>query len=169
MSCSLLSLRASIRSSASSQRWGKGWPSTFGSEWPRQTSGVMIELAQRDSHLAGKIDQRDGESAQRNHEEDGDPALMLELKERGYKRYDNKKCHRNTGDHGPEDGSVHHRRPPRQARKIGFEAGSDSIAIRNPVQEYRSIDNPVQAGNQDGNKRSQRAEKERGRCRLRND
>jgi hypothetical protein len=99
-------------------------------------------------------------------EEDSHPALMLELKERGYKRHDNKKRHRNAGDHGPEDGPVHHGRPPHQARKIGFEAGSDSIVIRNPVQEYRSVDDPVQAGNQDGNECSQRAEKKRWRSRL---
>jgi hypothetical protein len=91
---------------------------------------------------------------------------MLEFKERGNKRHDNKKCHRNAGDHRPEDGPVHHGRSPHQARKIGFEAGSDSVVIRNSVQEYRSIDNPVQAGNQDGNERSQRAEKERRRSRL---
>ena len=49
----------------------------------RFASGVMIELAQRNPDLAGKIDQRDGERAERNHEENSDPALMLELKERG--------------------------------------------------------------------------------------
>jgi hypothetical protein len=59
-------------------------------------SGVVIKFAQRNSHLAGKIDQRDGKRAQRNHEEDGDPALVLELKERSYKRYDNKKRDRNS-------------------------------------------------------------------------
>ena len=43
----------------------------------RFASGVMIELAQRNPDLAGKIDQRDGERAERNHEEDRNPAFML--------------------------------------------------------------------------------------------
>jgi hypothetical protein len=44
---------------------------------------MVIIFTQRNPDLAGKIDQRDGERAERNHEEDSDPALMRELKERG--------------------------------------------------------------------------------------
>ena len=46
------------------------------------------------------------------------PHLMLELKERGYKRHNNEKSHRNAGDHRPEDRPVQHRRPPHEAWQI---------------------------------------------------
>jgi hypothetical protein len=42
-------------------------------------SGVMIELAQCDSHLPGKINKRYREGTEGNHEQDGHPALMLNL------------------------------------------------------------------------------------------
>ncbi|MEH2499772.1 hypothetical protein V1294_006251 [Bradyrhizobium sp. AZCC 1678] len=41
-------------------------------------------------------------------------------------------------------------------------------SISNPVQDYRSVDDSVRAGNQDGNEGGQRTEKKRRR-RLRND
>lgn len=42
----------------------------------------MIELAQRDPDLSGKIDQRYREGAKGNHEGDGNAALVLNVKER---------------------------------------------------------------------------------------
>jgi hypothetical protein len=41
------------------------------------TSGIMIKLAQCNSHFAGKIDKRYGEGRERRHEKDGDLALVL--------------------------------------------------------------------------------------------
>ena len=45
----------------------------------------------------------------------------------------------------------------------------DGVVIRDGVQDYRPVDDPVQAGNQHGNEGCQRAEQERWRRRLRND
>jgi hypothetical protein len=43
------------------------------------SSGVMVEFAERDSHLPGKIEKRYREGTEGNHEQDGHPALMLNL------------------------------------------------------------------------------------------
>ena len=50
----------------------------------------MIELAQCDSHLPGKIDKRYRESTKGSHEKDGYPALVLNLEQRTCKRDDDK-------------------------------------------------------------------------------
>jgi hypothetical protein len=119
----------------------------------------MIELAQCDPDLPGKIDQRYGEGAQGNHEEDGNPALVLNLKERADERNDHHESYRDTADYGPEDRPVQHGRTSQKAWEIGLEPASDGIVVGDPVQSDGSIDNSVQAGNQhrdEGRQRTQR-------------
>jgi hypothetical protein len=53
-----------------------------------------------------------------------------------------------------------------QARKIGLEPVSDSVVIRDSVEDHCSVNDPVQSGNQHGNESRQRTQKERGRCCL---
>ena len=67
------------------------WDSGRGS-----SSAVVIAVAQRNPDFTGKTDQGDGERAKRNHEEDGDYAFVLYLKERRYNSDDHEKRHRDT-------------------------------------------------------------------------
>ena len=126
----------------------------------------MIEFAQRDSHLAGKIDQRDGESAQRNQEKDGHPALMLELKERGYKCHDNRSVTEMLATTAQKMArfSIAARRIRRGRSALSRHLTSSSGY---PVQDNRSVNDTVQTGNQDRDESRQRAQQERGRRRLR--
>ena len=50
----------------------------------------MVEFAKRDSHLPGKINEGYREGTEGNHEQDGYPALMLNLEQRTRKGDDDK-------------------------------------------------------------------------------
>src|SRR5882672_4598176 len=115
------------------------------------TSGMMIKLAQCNSHFAGKIDKRYGEGGEGRHEKDGDPGLVLNLEEGARERDDHQKSYRDTADHSPEDSSVQHHRTSHQARKIGFEPAFDDVVVGDRIQDNGSIDDPVEARDQYGN------------------
>jgi hypothetical protein len=53
-------------------------------------SGVMIELVQCDSNLPGKINKRCSEGAKGGHQQDGHPALVLNLEQSSRKLDDYK-------------------------------------------------------------------------------
>ena len=126
----------------------------------------MIKLAQCNSHFAGKIDKRYGEGGERRYEKDGDPALVLNREKGAGERDDHQKRYRDAADHCPKDRPVQHGRTSHKTRQIGLEPKSNSIVVGNPVQDDRSIDDPVQARNQDGNKGGQCSQQKRRRRRL---
>ena len=64
---------------------------------------------------------------------------------------------------------VQHDRTSHQTWEIGLKPTSNGVVVGDPVEDNRSVDDAVQAGNQDGNEGRQRAQKERGRRGLRND
>jgi hypothetical protein len=108
-------------------------------------SGIVVKFAQRNSHLPGKIDQRYAKGAKGHYEEDGNPALVLDLKERAYKGNDHHEGYGDTADYGPEDSPVDHGRAPKQTWNVCLEPKSDGIVINDRVQDDRSIDDPVEA------------------------
>ena len=128
----------------------------------------MIELAQRDSDFPGKINQRYRERGEGNHEEQRNPAFVLNMQERAREPDDHHHGYRDAGDNGPGDRPVHHRGPPEETWKISLEPPS-CIVFRDRVQDDRSIDYSVQTGNQYGNERRQRPQEKRRRGSLRND
>jgi hypothetical protein len=94
------------------------------------TSGVVVELAQRNSYLTGKINERYNESPKGSHEENGNPALVLNCKEGARKCDDHKYRHRN--DDSPEDCPVQHRRTPHQAWKVDLKPMFGGVGVRFP-------------------------------------
>src|SRR4029079_8580458 len=96
-------------------------------------SGVMVEFAERNSDLTGKIDQRYREGTEGNHEQAGHPEFMPNLEQRTCKGKDDKHRYRNTADHGPEDGPVQHHRTAHEPRKIRLEPGSRGIVVGDRV------------------------------------
>jgi hypothetical protein len=116
----------------------------------------MIELAQCDSHLAGKINKRCSERTKGNHEQDGHPALVLNLKKRACKRDDDKNRYRNSADHGPEDCPVRHGRTSHQTWQVSLQPASH-IVVGYPVQDNRSVNDTILTGDQDRNEGCQRA------------
>jgi hypothetical protein len=121
-------------------------------------SGVMIELAQCDSHLPGKINKRYREGTEGNHEQDGHPALVLNLEHRACKCDDHKERHRNTSDHGPEDCPVQHHCTPHQTWEVGLEPASSGVVVGDPVEDNRPVNDAIQTGNQDRNEGRQNDE-----------
>src|SRR5439155_12992031 len=103
---------------------------------------VMIELAQCDSHLAGKINQRCSEGTKGDHEQDGHPALMLNLEQRTCKRDDDNERYRDTADHGPEDCPVQHGSTSHQTWEISLQSAS-RIVVRYAVQDNRSVNDTI--------------------------
>jgi hypothetical protein len=67
---------------------------------------MMIEFAHSNSYLPGKIDERDCECAKGDHEQESNPALVLNFEECASESHDHENRHRDTSDDGPEDGSL---------------------------------------------------------------
>src|ERR1700720_2140470 len=91
------------------------------------TSGVVIELAQCNSHFAGKIDKRYGEGGEGRHEKDGEPALVLNREKGACERDDHQKRYGDAADHGPKDRPVQHGRTSHQTWQIGLKPASSGI------------------------------------------
>jgi hypothetical protein len=124
---------------------------------------VVIQLVQRNSHLSGKLNKRNGESHQRDNKENGNAKLMSNLQERACKRHDHENTCSDSADQGPQDCSVHHRRAPQEAGKICLQPTFDWIVIGDPVQDDGSIHDPVLTGNQERSKAGKRGENKPGR------
>jgi len=78
-------------------------------------------------------------------------ASRLNREKGACERDDHQKSYGDAADHRPKDRPVQHGRTSHKTRQIGLEPKSNGIVVENPVQDDRSIDDPVQARNQDGN------------------
>jgi hypothetical protein len=105
----------------------------------------MIKFTERDPHLPGKIDERYGEGGQRNHEKDGDAALVLNLKEGARERDDYHNRDRDAADHAQKIAlfSITVRRIRRG--RSAFEPVFDAVVVGDRVEDDRSIDDPARA------------------------
>ena len=94
-------------------------------------------------------------------------AFMLNPEERTDERHDDHDADRDTSHHRPEDRAVDHACALDQTWQIGLEPGPCCILAGDCIQIDRSVDDPVQARDQQGDEGGQCTKQERGRCRLR--
>jgi hypothetical protein len=124
----------------------------------------MIEIAQGNPRLAGKIDQRQDEEYQRRNEQKCNAILMRQMQHGAHERYDDQRTGDDCAYGGIEYRLVQQRGPALETGNIRLEMRPGAIAFDDAVKELRAINYTVHARHQHGNKRCDRTEQ---KCRCR--